>query len=404
MFKSFIYKVLENRHFWRYASFSEIAELYMSRTVRVIATSIVSSFTAVYMYEAGYKLTFIMGFFLIYYLIKIPLTFVACNFIAKFGPKHGILISNLLYVPAMLMLGFMPYLGVISIALWGLFMAVSMSIYQVSYSIDFSKIKDFNHAGKELAFMNILEKIAIGLSPVIGGVIALWFGLQVVIWLSAGLFLVSALPLFRSSEPTKLRQKIKFAGFPWANTISSIIAQTGSGFDYVTTSLVWNLFIVIVVFPKAGWGVYVDLGILSSVTILAAVLASYTYGKLIDNSKGGNLLKFSVIANAIVHMFRPFATLPAAIVGTNIANEAATMGYTMSFTRGIFDTADLSGHRILYLCVCEAVSNFGAALACLVLMMLTMFVGNINGLNIFFFIAAGFVLLIGTAKFDMYRK
>ncbi|MEI7689469.1 MAG: MFS transporter [Candidatus Saccharibacteria bacterium] len=404
MFKSFLYKVLESRHFWRYASFSEIAELYMSRTIRTIAMSIVSGFTSVYMYEAGYSLVFIMGFFLCYYLAKVPLAFLGGRFVARFGPKHGILISNLLYVPAMVSLGFMPIIGIPAILLWGIFMATSSSIYQISYMVDFSKVKNTEHAGKELAVMNILEKIAVGLSPIIGGVIALWFGLQVVIWLSAILFIISALPLLKSIEPVRLRQNIKFEGFPWAATIRGIIAQTGVGFDYVTTGAAWHLFIIIVIFPDAGWEIYVELGALSSVTILTAIAASYAYGKLIDNSKGGNLLKISVIANALVHASRPFATVPASIVGTNIANEAATMGYNMAFTRGVFDTADLSGHRILYLCVCDAVANFGAAIACVALLICAMFLGNADGLRIFFFVAAGFVLLIGSAKFDIYRK
>jgi len=404
MFKSFLYRIIERRHFWRYATFSEIAELYMSRTIRVIAMSIVSGFTSVYLYEKGYSLVFIMAVFGIYYFIKIPLVFLAGRYIARFGPKHGILMSNLLYVPSMVALGLMPVFGIFSIVLWIVFMALSSSIYQLSYCVDFSKVKSVEHAGKELAFMNILEKIAIGISPLIGGLIALYLGIEVVIWISAIMFLVSALPMLRSAEPTRLRQKIKFEGFPWLTTIRSIISQTGVGFDAVTTGIIWHMFIVIVVFPGAGWEVYVNLGALSSVTILTAIAASYAYGKLIDNSKGGNLLKISVIANALVHMSRPFANVPISIIGTNVANEAATMGYSMAFTRGIFDTADLSGHRILYLCICEAVANFGATLACLILMLLIVLVGNVSGLNIFFFIAAGFVLLIGTARFDIYRK
>jgi MFS family permease len=404
MFKSFIYKILERRHFWRYASFSEIAELYMSRTVRTVALSLVSGFTSVYMYENGYSLIFIMGFFCCYYLIKIPVSFLSGHIVARFGPKHGILTSDLLYAPAMVALGFMPLFGIYSIIVWGILLAFSASIYQISYMVDFSKVKNVEHAGKELAIMNILEKIAIGLSPIIGGLIALLFGLQLVIWVSALMFIASALPLFKSIEPTRLRQKIKLEGFPWMANIRGIAANTGVGFDYVTTGVAWHLFIVIVIFPGAGWEIYVKLGALSSVTIITAIIASYAYGKLIDNSKGGDLLKFSVIANALVHVFRPFANTPAAIVATNITNEAATMGYNMSFTRGVFDTADISGHRILYLCICDAVANLGAALASGMLLICVILVGGVSGLNIFFFIAAGFVLLIGSARFDIYKK
>ncbi len=404
MIKAFIYKIIERRHFWRYASFNEIAELYASRTIRVIAMNIVSGFTSVYLYEAGYSLRFIMWFWLIFYLIRIPFSFVSGYFVARFGPKHGILVSNLLYVPAMIALGLMPIFNITSIVVWGIFMALSASVYHISYMIDFSKVKNIEHAGKEIAFMNILEKIAIGVSPIVGGLIALWFGLQVVIWVAALLFAVSALPLLRLIEPVRTHQKIEYAGYPWRETGLSIFAQTGVGFDLVTTGIVWSLFIVIVIFPGVGWDVYVRLGVLSSVTILAAVTASYAYGKLIDKSKGGSLLNISVVANAVVHAFRPFVNAPSSIVSTNIANEVATMGYNMAFMRGVFDTADISGHRILYLCLSDIVANIGAAIACAILLVCTATLGDIEGLRVFFFFAAGFVLLIGTAHFRIYRK
>ncbi len=404
MIKALFYRFLEKRHFWRYASFSEIAELYVSRTIRVIAMNIVSGFTSVYLYEEKYSLAFIIGFWLCYYIFKMPLSFLTVFFVARFGPKHGILLSNILYVPSMVALGLMPVLGIASIVLWGIFMAISTSIYYTSYMVDFSKVKNIEHAGKEIAFMNILEKIAIGVSPIIGGVIAYLFNLQVVIWLAAVLFGLAALPLLRTLEPVKTKQKVNFRGFPWRMSMRSFIAQAGVGFDYITTAIVWSLFIVIVIFPGADWDIYIKLGFLSSVTILAAIAASYTYGKIIDRSQGGNLLKLSVMANALVHLSRPFATTPASIVGTNITNEIATMGYSMAFMRGIFDTADLSGHRILYFCVSGVVSEIGGAIACAILLICITLLGDAEGLKMFFYFSAIFVLLIGSANFRLYRK
>ena len=80
------------------------------------------------------------------------------------------------------------------------------------------------------------------------------------------------------------------------------------------------------------------------------------------------------------------------------------MGYSMAFMRGVFDTADLSGHRILYLCIGDIVADIGAALACVVLLFCAILFGDILGLKIFFAFAAGFVMLIGTANFSLYRK
>lgn len=404
MLKSFIYKILEKRHFWRYATFGEIAELYALRTVRVIALNIVSGFTSVYLYEAGYSLMSIMFFWLCFYMAKIPLSFLSGYLVTSLGSKRGILISNLLYVPAMVSLGLLPTIGSISVLLWGVFMAISASIYQLCYMVDFSRVKSVEHAGKELAFVNIIEKIAVGVSPIIGGLIALWYGLPVVIWLTAIMFVLSALPVLWLVEPITIRQKVKFRGFPWRTNICNIIAQFGVGFDIVATGVIWSLFIVIVVFPGHGWDIYVRLGILSSVTILTAVAISYIYGKLIDNSKGKQLLVASVLVNSLVHLFRPFANTASFIVGINITNEISTTGYDMACLRGVFDAADISGHRIAYLCLVEVVSNIGAAAACSILLICSSILGNVNGFSAFFVSAAFFVLIIGVARFNIYGK
>jgi hypothetical protein len=135
-----------------------------------------------------------------------------------------------------------------------------------------------------------------------------------------------------------------------------------------------------------------------------AILASYAYGKLIDKSRGGDLLKISILANSMVHLSRIFVSNPLSIVTTNITNEVATIGYSMAFMRGMFDTADLSGHRIFYLCICDIVACLGAVIACFILLICSTMLGDIGGLKVFFVFAAAFVLLIGTANFRLYRQ
>ena len=55
--------LLKRRHFWRYASFSEVAELYASRLLRIFALNMISLFIAVYLYNQGYSLPFIFELF-----------------------------------------------------------------------------------------------------------------------------------------------------------------------------------------------------------------------------------------------------------------------------------------------------------------------------------------------------
>ena len=404
MFKSFIYNLLEKRHYWRYASFSEIAELYTSRTLRTIAIHLASGFASVYLYQTGYSLTWIITMWLVYFAAKIPMSFFAGHIAAWFGPKHGILLSNILAIPAMAVFGFVPVIGENAIFVWLGLSCLSAAIYQICYTIDFSKIKNAEHAGKEIAFMNILDKVAVGVSPLIGGVVALFFGPQVIMWVAAVFYLVAAIPLLLTAEPLRIYQRLAYRGFRWRLAFRNIFSQIGIGFDVVTTGTIWSLFIAIIIFPNEGDEVYVLLGGLSSVTIIAAILTSYAYGKLIDRRRGRLLMRISVIGNALVHLSRPFASTPVSIVGTNIVNEVATMGYVMPYTRGVFDTADISGYRILYVTVMEALANIGAVIACITTLVLIGLSSGPQGLHTFFFVAAGFVLLIGTASFRLYRK
>jgi MFS family permease len=404
MIKSFIYELLKRRHFWRYATFDDIAELYMSRTLRVAAVYIGAGFTSVFLFEQGYSLIFIMSFWALFYLFKAFVSPLVGLLVARFGAAFGTLISNLLYVPAMLALGFVPQLGLPILILSAFFMGLSGTLYEVCYFFEFSKVKSTVNAGKEIGFMNIIEKVTISLSPVIGGLIALLFGVQVTMWLAGLLFALAAIPLFKINDKPEKYQRITVRGFPWRMAIPSMIARSAVGFDIVASSVVWGLFVAIMIFPSAGNDIYVIIGALSSVTIVVAIAASISFGKIIDREKGGNLLKIGVGANALVHLSRIFASTPFGVVGVNITNEVATTAQNMAFLRGMFDTADLSGHRIMYLVGVEIMSNIGAMLACIAMVICACTVGSAEGFKIFFVISAFVILFVGSARFRLYRK
>jgi MFS family permease len=404
MIKNFFHRILLRRHFWRYATFSEVAELYTSNMLRKLAINISSAFLSVFLIQNGYSIIFIAGFWTAYYFIKIFMAFPAAQYASRFGPKHGILLSNLLYIPAMIAFVFVPNWGLTAIIATGLLQSASATMYSVCYGIDFSKVKSVEHAGKEIAYMNMIEKIATGLSPLVGGLLAYLVSPQATMWAAAILFAVAAIPLLRTSEPPRSRQKLVFRGFPWSVTWRSLVANTGVGFDFIASGTVWLLFISIAILGTSDNGVYAKLGALLSVILLVALAASYAFGRLIDRRRGGDLLRFSVIGDALTHLVRPFAGSIGVVAGVNVANEMATTGYSMAFTRGTFDTADLSGHRITYLACMEVMANLGAALGGVAFMLLVMLCGDVEGMRMFFFVAAAFVLIIATPKFHLYRR
>lgn len=404
MIKQFFHRFLLRRHFWRHATFSEVAELYASSMLRKLAINISAAFMSVYLYQNGYSIAFIAVYWAIYYFLKIFMAFPAAQYASRFGPKHGILLSNLLYIPAMILFVFVPSVGMPALIGTSLLQGASATLYNICYYINFSKVKSVEHAGKEIAYMNIVEKIATGLSPLLGGLLAFAAGPQATMWAAAALFAIASIPLLRTGEPPRSRQKFVFSGFPWRIAYRSLIAETGLGFDVVASGTVWSLLVSVAILGTDNNNVYAKLGALLSVVLLAAIASSYAFGRLIDSRRGGELMHVSIIGNALVHLTRPFVTSVGVVLGVNVANEVATTGYSLAYTRGMFDTADLSGHRITYLASIEVMANLGAALAGVAFVVCVSLFGDIQGMKNFFFVAAAAVLIISTAKFHLYRK
>ena len=408
MIHRLIHSLLKRRHFWRYATFDEVAELYASRLLRIFAVHLISLFIVVYLYNQGYSLVFIASYLAVYFLAKVPLAFVAAALTAWFGPKRMILLANLMYIPAMVLFTMVPESGaphaLLMVALFGTFQSIGATIYDYAYMVNFSKVKHADHAGKELGYMHIIEKIASVISPVVGGLLATLFDPVVVMIVAACLFASSALPLLRTAEQIKTRQKIKWSGFPWRTTRKSVIAESGIGFDVVATGSIWSLFLLIIVFAHQQEGIYAIIGVLTAIGMTVAFISAFVFGKLIDKRGGGDLLRYSVIAKSISHILRPLTGNMVGVAAINAGSEVATTGYGMSFTRGMFDVADYSGFRLTYLLLIEIAVNIGASLAAATAALLFYLTEPRFAFMLFFVVAAGYILIVATPRFSLYKR
>lgn len=405
MIHTFIHRLLKRRHFWRYADFDEVAELYASRVMRLLAMFMINIFVAVYLYQQGFSLLFIVGYYFVSFLFRAAVVYWLARFVAKFGPKHGILVANLLYIPAMVIFSLVPTFGVQAVIAFGVLQSLSMALFDLAYMIDFSKVKHVEHAGKELGYMQIFERLTASLSPLIGGAVAFFIAPEATMWLAAVLLMFASAPLFKTKEQVRLNQKLDFKRFPWRDAWRTIRAETAIGLDTVASNFVWVMFLTIIVFASSGDDIYLTIGAFASVTIVTSFFSAYAFGRIIDWRHGGDLLKVASIANALTHAFRAFVTTPAGVVAANVTNEVATTGYSMAYIRGIFDTADnATGHRIVYLMFISAAMNVGAALACVMFALFVLVAPTTHlAFQLFFIFAAGFVLLAMTAKFKIYR-
>lgn len=405
MINSLLHILLKRRHFWRYASFDEVSELYASRVMRSMAVYMINMFVAIYLYQQGYSVLFIAAFYAISFFFRIGMVYFSARFVAKFGPKHGILFANLIYIPALFAFPLVSVYGLPVIIIFGVLQSISMVLFDLSYTVDFSKVKHVEHAGKEIGYMQILERLTASLSPLLGGLVAFLFFPEATMMLSAVLFIFASAPLFRTKEPVKLNQKLKFKKFPWRRVWRTLRAEIAIGFDIVGSNFVWIMFLTVVVFGSTSNDIYLTIGAFASVTIVTSFFSAYAFGRIIDWRHGGDLLKIATIANSLTHVFRAFVTTPAGVVAANVTNEVATTGYSMAYIRGILDTADdVPGHRIVYLMFVSMAMNLGALMGAATLFLLLLLLPTTAlAFQCFFVVTAVVVLLAMTARFKLYR-
>lgn len=398
MIKKIVYKLLRHRHFWRDIGFDELSELYVSMMFRGLAISLTGLFIPVYLLKLDYNVSEILMVATWYFTARAVAVDVMAGYTtAKIGPKHTMIIGYLLLILSSALFLTLPtrhwpiwLLG----GIWG----ASASYIFIPFHVDFSKVKHSLHGGKELGFLNIMEKFGSIIGPVCSGIVATIFGVKYIFLAATLLLLAGLVPLLRTPEPLKINQKFKFTSFKVDKLKHTYISIMAFGVENALTMYLWPLFLGM--FVLIGDAVYAELGIISSISFLVSIASATAIGTLIDSKKGGSLLRISACANALLHVCRPFVnSLPLAL-GTNMANEAFTPGYRMPYMKGLYDEADeLSKYRIEYITSIELMASIAKATVWWLLVILLLSFKAREVMVFGFAIAAAASCLIMTERF-----
>jgi hypothetical protein len=394
-------RILEPRHFWRTAGFDELSELYVAQFLRSLGVNLVGLFIPIYLYKIGYSLSQIAFYFVCWFVFRVFFDYLSARFIAKYGPKHGMLVGCLMHS---------VYLGLvltIKTQHWPFILVASVGSFAygmhiLALQVDFSKIKHVDHGGKELGFLSIVDKLGGVVGPLVGGLLANYFDPRYTVALAGAMLLLSAVPLFFSKEPVVKNQTLDFRGIPYKERYRDYLSAIPNTIENAVTLIIWPLYVSIFIFKR---GAFAKLGIITAVSVLGAILLTRAIGSLIDNSKGLRLLRIATVLNALVHLTRPFAGSTAAVLAINVANEPITAAYRMPYYKGLFDAADsLPGRRISYLTTYGMVDSLTRLVFWLfVWLALSMYSGH-SVFVALFFVAALCSLGIMLEKFDVLHQ
>ena len=252
--------------------------------------------------------------------------------------------------------------------------------------------------------MKIAEMVAKGLSPLIGGLLAMFFDPRAALVVSIGFFILASVPLMRMVDSMTTGFRLAPKGFPWKKAAQSLLVQVPIGFDSYASTTAWSLFLAVIIFSASGNQVYAELGALTSLILVVSLVSAYAYGKLIDRKAGGQLLLWTAIGNIVANLFRAFVHTPVAAIGTNAAHEVMSTGYSMAYMRGMIDVANHTGYCVFYIAMTQLTANLGAAIGALLLAGIIALLGSATGFSAFYIATAVVVTGIAFARFSVYKN
>ena len=398
MLRKIVHRALRHRHFWRDLSFDELSELYIAVMLRGLAISMTGLFVPLYMLRLGFTSLDVCVLVACFFSYRIVLDIASAYVIAAIGPKHTMLIG---YVFQIFSTASFVWLSFAELPLWllGLLWGGSASFFFVPFHVDFSKVKHSVHGGKELSYINIMERVGSLMGPVIGGLVATLFGGQYLFIISGIVLLIGIAPLFKSVEPVQTHQKLSFKSLDARKLVRDISSHIAFGVENTISMLLWPLFLAATVL--VGSRSYVQFGVIISISFLVSIVAARIVGRKIDSREGRSVLRYNAWLNAVLHLLRPLVGNFGSAFAVNIANEAVTPGYRMPYLKGMYDAADdLPGYRIVYLATMECTASMVKAAIWWALVMMA---ANIQMTSVFvvgFLVAAVASITITGEKFQ----
>lgn len=295
-------------HYFSHTINQEVKEIFWQAFISNLALSITTLFEPIFLYQLGYSMTEILWFYCFVYVGYAVFVFLGAKIITKIGYKHAMLWSNFLYVLYWILLyqvKFHPALFMVAPFVF----AMQKSLFWPAYHADIASNSGKDQQGREVSMLFALVQIASIAGPLLGGLLSGYLGFHAMFFVSSLLMVMSAYPLFRSSE-IYTKHAFRFSTFwkilkeRWVN----FFAYWGYAEDLMIMSL-WPIYVFLAV-PAL-----MEVGALVTVASLIAIVIMLYIGKVVDGRKKTHLMQGSAVFYGLTWILRQFAVgLPAVFV------------------------------------------------------------------------------------------
>ncbi len=277
-------------------SVSHLAALPTLATNRLLGyagSAVTTLFFSMFLFEFfNRNLPIVLVWFLVSYLIRVPLHIIAAKFFSKTGlitsMAFGTLAAVLYYASLYVLdtsIDFYPQLF-LGLAIAGI--ALFNSFYWAPFHVDFAEFASKNHLGFQLSLYYSAIRIIGVVSPIVGGFLITEYGYSVIFIFGILTLLLSFIPMVHLPETHVMYEFGFFESF--AKLMSRefrplTVSMMAHGAENVVGIIIWPIFLF-TVFN----GNYLEIGAFAGLLVVVSLILEFFVGRLIDQKRSERLL------------------------------------------------------------------------------------------------------------------
>lgn len=220
-----------------------IYHLYLHQFIRGLAFSLVGIFIPIYLLTLGYSLTTVLIYFLVFHTLTFIFTPIALLLSKKIGYKILIIASAVFVVLFLFFLNKLEQLD-IPVLLIAAIAGIENALYFIPMHAFFTRLTENQMRGRQFGLLTTIGQVSGLLGPLVGALVATFFGFSYLFYITIFFILISVIPLFYL-ENIKPNTKLKLRRLPHL-TKKNKIFFLGTILDNVrgeTEGLIWPIFI-----------------------------------------------------------------------------------------------------------------------------------------------------------------
>lgn len=344
----------------------------------------IAIFVPIHFLRLGFDLRAVFIFLMVQWFFFSLFVPIAAKLISKIGIKEVILIRTPLFIVSLLLLGILDRSPLLQeyFLLIAVLLGISLVMYTLSISSLFAEFMHKKRQSSETGKFIALPQIGAIIGPVLGGLLALFFGFD-------ALFIISSVLLFLSIIPIgSLKHKIDHPKFDYKKFI--LFFKTKKKIFFFINLYGIKGFVMFIILPIAVYFVNYNvliLGIIMSLSGFVSVTTALVYGRYMD-AKKMNYVRLGAVLSSLFFMILSMITGTNVLLYVSIFSGAILVLLDLPFETELFMEAKKENSILSFLAFKEMSFLLGRTLFFIVI------IYAYTNINISFLIGSASSLLI----------